>query len=327
MNYRDIVERFQKEKNGKCAIDDFISETRGSFIKKIVALNFFEEIHFGALPGDKLDECIDEFEEQLEVQFEEQRTRHQDVDILNLEIRLNRKAIMSAMRSILKPDSRFSTILRVEDISAMLSNYGKRRPYSKTNKTDENNVIRLSDKTHSEIISDFEHLLKENSSLMINKYYQILWVTDSETIAGNNDATNIRNLLGLYHPEGKSLVKITFDLNSGFIWHKPTFFHVIAGHHWQPSYRTDRWGITLNLENLEDGVIETVAVDNSGEFRINWTDTCNIQPLGVCEKMPYNCNDTGWEEYFNRRLSRIAGLCAYNETITNDLKFFLEKIK
>jgi len=319
MNYRDIVARFQKEKNGKCAIDDFISGTRDSFIKKIVALNFFEEIHFGALGSDKLNECIDEFEEQLEEQFKDQRARHQDVDILNFTIRLNRKTIMSATRSILKPNTRFSTILSVEDISGMLSDYGSRE------NEDKNNVIRQSNKTHLEIISEFEDFLKKNSLLIIEKYYQILWVTDSKEIDGINEASMIRNLLELYRT-GEALVKITFDMSPDFNWHKPTFFHVISGFHWLPSTLQNGWGITLNLKNLTEGVIETVAVsltDIPGKFEINWSDTCKIEPLGECKEYPYD--DNGWEEYFNRRRTRIIGLCTDND-LRNDLNFFLKKI-
>jgi len=352
MNYKEEVEERLTRQYGRCAIkDDFLKEKRSlktllwsiiiicrrlmsrlfssgqtirsyhdDFKKKINALNFFEEIHFGVLDESHLRRCIDNFEAQL-VQCSHVKNYFNKRN----HIMLNEANFSTSTRTV--TDTRLSLILsfnedfRDEIRQELQYINGYAYPHSDI----------FSEKEFIELISEFREILPRSPRpiKIIKKGRPFIWVADNEEINEIEAATRLENeidvatklkdTLGLYKNKGEVLFKVSFNNDPGYGWHKPTFFHSLFGHHWKPAYRDDGWGITLDLSNFNDGVKESVAINN-----IFWSANFDIQFLGECTTgIP---EDSNWENYFYHRLRTLRNRCSGDEAILNDFKYFLKTI-
>jgi len=322
MYYNEIVTRIRATQQGRCAIDDFIMSSRDDAKKKIIALNFFEEIHFSVLEEERLNRCINEIETQLE-QF------RNEADFFNKcnSINLNTANFMPTVPSTLNHNTQLSMVMMIDGIIKTIENeqlYSRGKNRTTTKKQQINNIVTFPPEYCSRIISDFTRKLATEpgamSSIRIkeNNKVKIVWATDDSEINGIADATELRNILGLYYRKGAVLVKITLRGNPQQWWHKPTFFHSGMFPHWLPSHQNDGWGRTLNLANFTESVRETVSENN-----ITWSETLEIRLLGCCEE---DVQTQGWEDYLNVRLNNIRQRCINDESVLNDFQYFLEKI-
>ncbi|OFX82631.1 MAG: hypothetical protein A2W99_06655 [Bacteroidetes bacterium GWF2_33_16] len=310
MNYQTIENKIRSYYGGSSELDNWVMDCGNHIVTKIVAFNFFSDIHLGTLNDNDLLKSMFNIENHL-------RTTDKNIDPLDRikgVIKPFDPVFWNSPKTQIKSSNKFSTIKTVRNIRRSYNSFFQGENGNRTIGT----LEIFNEEEIDKLLSEFKKELENGTSVPFKFGNSIIWFANSNELDTLNKvipvADEVRNLLGLYI-YNEYLIEVRFVHDENKEPHKPTIFHSEFGSHWKPSYRNDGWGITLNLDNFTDGVRESVLKGG------DWPKS-SFNKLGTCAS---GIRKVGWDTYYQKRVDEFRSWADKKIAIINDLEYFLSK--